>query len=169
MKMDTPYTFYPHLIMRAPRKYFEASIQEHFQLANFIADNAFMEAIFLASPILHEELLKYADGKIIDSKEIQKLQLSLAKYYLRMSNRCTPFGLFSGCTTAAWAIEETNITIDKSTRHTRFDMHYLCALAQHFASLESIKNKLLYFPNSSYYILGDEIRYIEYSQWLVEE
>ncbi len=160
--MNTAYTFHPHIIMRAPRKYFRETINEHFQLANCIADNAFMEAVYLASPILYEELLKYANGTITDSKEIQKLEFSLAKYYLRMSNRCTPFGLFSGCTTATWHNGNTDIVIDKSTRHTRFDMHYLCALAQHFASLDCIKDKILYFPNSSYYTLGVEIRYVEY-------
>lgn len=160
--METNYTFHPSVIMRAPQKHFEASIKERFKITHCISDSVFMEALYVASPILYEEVLKFSRGKITESKEIQKLELSLAKYYLRMGNRCTPFGLFSGCTTASWGNGNTDIIINKTNRHTRFDMHYLCALAQHVATLDCIKDRLLYFPNSSYYTLGDEIRYVEY-------
>lgn len=161
--MNIPYAFHPGVVVRTPRLPLVTSL-EGFDLKKLGADAAFMEALYLASPVLQEELLKYCQGKITGHKEIRKLTLSVAKYYLRMSSRCTPFGLFSGCAVAQWDEGPTNILLNESTmeRHTRFDMHYLCALAQHLSGLPFVKNRLLYYPNSSAYTIGDEMRYVEY-------
>lgn len=97
-------------------------------------------------------------------KEILKFKHSLYKYYSRMHNRCTPFGLFSSCRLTKWKKGESEIIIDNSnlSRHTRLDMHYLCALAAYLSSLAGVRDQLLYFPNSSWYVMGEDIRYIEY-------
>jgi lantibiotic biosynthesis protein len=163
--MTIPYTFHSQLVMRTPQKTFINAIgnQDKF-LQSLCSDNNFLEALFLASPVLHTELLKYQQGKITDVKIFKKLLFSLAKYHLRMSSRCTPFGLFSGCSVASWG-DNNSIVIDdqKLDRHTRFDMHYLCALAQHLATLPAIKNKLQYFANTAFYTVTEEIRYVEYN------
>ena len=160
--MNVPYTFHANLFLRAPVKKLTQNLSQNFQLEKLLGDKEFLEAVFLASPVLHAALLKYAAGEMVAEKEVKKLQLSLAKYYLRMGSRCTPFGLFSGCAVAKWSANTTAVEISEHYRHTRFDMHYLCALAQHLSTLPFIKNKLLYFPNSSFYKLGNEIRYVEY-------
>ncbi|MGG9963924.1 lantibiotic dehydratase [Ferruginibacter sp. SUN106] len=164
--MPIPYTYHPKLVMRTPQNSLRTSVgTENDFLQQLLKDKNFLEALFLASPVLHEELLKYAQGAMSDTKGIKKLIFSLAKYHLRMSSRCTPFGLFSGCAVTAWDDNETSIIIDtenKLDRHTRFDMHYLCALAQHIAALPFIKSKLLYYPNSAFYKMAEEIRYVEY-------
>jgi hypothetical protein len=41
-------------------------------------------------------------------------------------------------------------------------MHYLCALAQDMGKNESIQREVKYYPNSSLYVLGDKLRYVEY-------
>ena len=64
------------------------------------------EAIFVASPSLHTELIKYLNGEVSKKENEEKLFHSLANYLLRMMNRCTPFGLFSGCTVVEWGEEE---------------------------------------------------------------
>jgi hypothetical protein len=164
--MDTLYTYHPQLVMRTPQKSFTNTIgnEEDF-LQNLIVDNNFLEALFLASPVLHAELIKYHQGKITDLKSIKKLTFSLAKYHLRMSSRCTPFGLFSGCSVVNWNNDNNSIIIDNRQldRHTRFDMHYLCALAQHLSTLPAIKIKLQYFANTAFYVIAEEIRYVEYN------
>lgn len=164
--MAIPYTFHPKLVMRTPQNPLCISIgAENDFLQALLKDRNFLEALFLASPVLHEELLKYGQGAVADTKGIKKLIFSLVKYHLRMSSRCTPFGLFSGCAVTEWDDTGTAVTIDtedKLDRHTRFDMHYLCALAQHIAALPFIKNKLLYYPNSAFYRMAEEIRYVEY-------
>jgi len=164
--MAIPYKFHPQLVMRTPQNPLRTSIgAEDGFLQALLKDKNFLEALFLASPVLHEELLKYGMGNLADTKGIKKLIFSLAKYYLRMCSRCTPFGLFSGCAVTQWDDAGTSILIDtdkKLDRHTRFDMHYLCALAQHIAALPFIKNKLLYYPNTAFYTMAEEIRYVEY-------
>lgn len=160
---DIPYKFHPGLVMRTPR--FPLQVQIADLSLYELAENAiFMEALFLASPVLHSELRKFVQEKGGNPKEEKKLLRSVAKYYLRMSSRCTPFGLFSGCSVAQWSEGPTQLVLDDqpAERHTRFDMHYLCALAQHLAKLPFIKDRLLYFPNTGFYKIGDEIRYVEY-------
>ncbi|MBK7936654.1 MAG: lantibiotic dehydratase [Lewinellaceae bacterium] len=77
--------------------------------------------------------------------------ISLTRYLLRMSTRCTPFGLFAGCTLGAWG-EQHDVRLalpGQFIRHTRPDMDYLCQLAQSLAQLPGIKEFLRYQPNSS--------------------
>ncbi len=160
--MNVPYTFHNKLVLRTPVKELTKNLSQIFELQKILHDKEFMEAVFVASPVLYNAWLKYAAGDMVEQKEIKKLTLSLAKYYLRMGSRCTPFGLFSGCGVAEWSVGATAIKMNNNYRHTRFDMHYLCALARHLSTLPFIKNKLLHFPNSSFYKLGNEIRYVEY-------
>lgn len=121
------------------------------------------EAIYIASPDLHKEMLKVIDknnDKPIDSK----LVYTLMKYLLRMGNRSTPFGLFSGCSLGEFS-SENNIevgNVDSHKRVTRLDMDYLCALSQNIENDKEVRPYLLYYKNSSLYKLGDELRYVEY-------
>ncbi len=114
----------------------------------------FKEALFLASPEFSNELNKDKNGK----------SNSVYKYFSRSFSRCTPFGLFAGCSVGEFG-EETNIrleTLDKYCRSTRLDMNYVCALIQEIEADEDIKMKLRYFPNDSIYNIGGKKRYIEY-------
>jgi len=120
------------------------------------------EAIYLASPELHREMLKYLKRphEITD----EKLLFALLKYLLRMGTRCTPFGLFSGCSVGT-VENETHIVLKKQgdyKRVTRLDMNFLCALSQKLEADKEIRSNLLYYPNTSLYQIGDEIRYVEY-------
>lgn len=163
--MHPPYLFYDKLVLRTPRFPLTTLINEQ-TIPGLLYNHAFLEALYLASPVLYEQCMKWEKGLVTDKKEIYKLTCTLVKYYTRMTSRCTPFGLFSGCTVLSWS-EEPNMGAvemdDRIQRHTRLDMHYLCALAQKLASVPAIREKLLFFPNNSLYTIGDEIRYIEYS------
>jgi thiopeptide-type bacteriocin biosynthesis protein len=122
------------------------------------------EALFLASPVLHEQLQKKMGGKSFSPKEEEHLVVSLTRYLLRMSTRCTPFGLFAGCTLGTWA-PATDIrlhTPEQIQRHTRPDMDYLCQLAQNLSKMPGIREFLLYYPNSSSYAFGQHIRFVDY-------
>ena len=122
------------------------------------------EAIFLASPDLYQRLLLWKNNEIKDSKEIEKLCISFFKYLLRMSSRCTPFGLFAGCSVGTFG-DETKINLsgsEKFSRHTRLDMNYLCSLALDLAKIPEIKKGILFYPNSSIFISNNQIRYVEY-------
>ena len=159
---NIPFHLLDELVLRTPAVPFIDLLNEK-QVDNLLNDAGFMEAVYLASPVLHTECSRLREGLITDSKESNKIKTSLIKYYQRMYSRCTPFGLFSGCALVQWGNDD-DITIpgDSFLRRTRLDMHYLCALGQHLSSLPSVKQRLQYFSNNSLYRIGNEARYIEY-------
>lgn len=121
-----------------------------------------MEAIYLASPALHAECGKWQRAELKEPRKIERLHSTLTRYYVRFMSRCTPFGLFAGCSVLHWGTTSCiELNPAKNVRHTRLDMHYLCALAQHLAARAEVKQELRYWPNTSLYRLGNEIRYVE--------
>lgn len=160
--MSAFYTFDERVVLRTPRYPLSAAIDTE-SLPALLQDNAFLEAVYLASPVLYDACMKWKADHSPGKKETEKLFRSLLKYYVRMSSRCTPFGLFSGCAVANWAAGRTAVTVKGEGRHTRLDMHYLCALSRHLSLLPGIRGRLLYFPNSSVYTIGNELRYVEYT------
>ena len=161
--METPFTFCDNLVIRVPRLPF----QPHFEAATvqqLLTDAAFLESVYIASPVLYDEAVRLREGQLHTAKEQAKVTDALVKYYTRSYSRCTPFGLFSSCTTLPWA--QTPSPADFKAmplqRRTRLDMYYLGALAQELLQLPSIRERLLFFPNNSRYIMGNELRYMEY-------
>ena len=124
------------------------------------------EAIRMASPELLTALDKWkTDPSSLSDKKRDSLQLSLLKYIARISARCTPFGLFAGCSVGK-IDSETNIILnfpENFSRFTQFDMQFWVALLQDFAKREGVTSHLKYYPNNSIYALGDFYRYVEYS------
>lgn len=123
------------------------------------------EALNLASPELVTELNKWSKKDPSLSKEkSEKLKITLLKYLARMSSRCTPFGLFAGCSVGEIA-QETKITLeesDKFKRNTQFDMRFWITLLQAIEAKKEVITQLKYYPNTSIYKVGDFYRYIEY-------
>ncbi|KRB59940.1 lantibiotic dehydratase family protein [Flavobacterium sp. Root186] len=123
------------------------------------------EALNLASPELVTELNKWSKKDPSISKEkSEKLEITLLKYLARMSSRCTPFGLFAGCSVGAIA-GETKITLeesDKFKRNTQFDMRFWITLLQAIGNKKEVTSQLKYYPNTSIYKIGDFYRYVEY-------
>lgn len=115
------------------------------------------EALYLASPALSERLNEWLMGKLI--AEENKLIQSLTKYYLRMSSRCTPYGLFAGCTSGQFG-PRTNVIVDGLRRYTRLDMNYVAGLSQWLLALPGVAEQLRYFPNTSLHHIGDQYRYM---------
>lgn len=134
------------------------------KIKSICEDKLVKEALFLATPVLFFEIEKWLDNKIVDKKEIEKIKYSILKYVSRMSSRCTPFGLFSGTSVGCFS-QETEIKLNvkyKNERNTRLDMNYLVALSKDLIKQKNIRNQVLFYPNSSIYEVGNQIRYVEY-------
>jgi len=161
---------FQHYVLRTPlfptvfyKNVLENYSQEHLLLQ--LENEYVLEAIHLASPELLMALDKWKlNTSSVSDKKKQALELSFLKYLARMSARCTPFGLFAGCTVGK-ITAETNIileSLETHSRHTQFDMQFWVALLQDFAKREEIILHLKFHPNNSIYELGDFYRYVEY-------
>ncbi|NIM10536.1 MAG: hypothetical protein GTO45_00960 [Candidatus Aminicenantes bacterium] len=166
-----PYKNFSSFILRSPLFSFDfiesltsgKNISEE-QLLEVCKNPVVDEALFLASPDLHAQLHARLEGKLTDNKKVRRLHYGLMRYVLRMSTRPTPFGLFAGFNVGNWD-EETRVELppqEKYSRHTRLDMNYLCALAQELGKHPVIKEKIKWYPNSSVYPVGNQLRYVEY-------
>ena len=155
--LNNCFTFHNNIILRTPYLPFVNTLisDTAFTLIN---NQQFMEALYLASPVLYAQCIKWKNGLLKTDKEIIKIQTSLIKYYKRMYSRCTPFGLFANCSVVEWG-NETKIHFEKNSiqRQTRLDMHYLCALTQYISNLPFLKEILIYKPNNSYYEFDNKI------------
>ena len=155
-----PYTFFDNFIVRTPlfsvlelKKIFSDNTDTGALQKNF-EEKVFKEAIYLASPILYEEIEK--------SNSKAKLNNALLKYFIRMSTRSTPFGLFSGVGLAKFDEQSLLFSNGQKLRDTKADMHFLFSLYNHLLSLPHIRNEVLFFPNNSIYRIGKKIRYVEF-------
>lgn len=138
----------------------EASLDSNY-FEKIIKSDHFQKAIYLASPELYDELLKYYCNQLKEKDRI-RLKNSLMRYLARMSTRCTPFGLFASCSVGEIG-SVTKIILKKVYKEsTRLDMLYLCALSQQLAQMGVIRNIVKYYVNSSLYRRGNKYRYIEY-------
>ncbi|GAA4039202.1 lantibiotic dehydratase [Hymenobacter glaciei] len=156
--------FVDELIVRSPMyPYKNVNCQE--DVLALLDDNFFLEALYVASPLLYDECRKLREGALKTTREQTKVLNSLNRYLSRMRTRSTPFGLFSTCGMAVWAdhgFTETGAGAPIS-RHTRLDMHVLYNLISSLIQEPDIQQQLKYFPNNSRYLIGNEIRYIEYT------
>lgn len=145
-------SFHPRLILRTPHEAFSPEINETVIREYIQNDPVFREALYLASPCL------FAAFK---SDLPEKLLFPLTRYIIRNRYRATPFGLFSGVSTVQWG-RDTRLSLQGEwDRYTRFDMDYLCTFARKLERDPLIREHLIYYPNSSLYLLGEEIRYVE--------
>lgn len=150
------YQAFPTFVFRTPCFRLDADLS-----GRSPAGDVFSEALFLASPELCDELGKY-DG--LSPKNKLKLDITLYKYTSRARSRCTPFGLFAGCSVGTWG-SSTDIHLPDPAgfrRCTRLDMNYLCALIQYLEKQPAVMEQLRYYTNDSLYDYGGGLRYVEY-------
>ncbi|MEM9719180.1 MAG: lantibiotic dehydratase [Bacteroidota bacterium] len=162
--MRNNFYFHPEFIVRSPYMGCKTGCTEEV-LLEFLSNDAFKEALYLASPNLYKKVTKWTEGNLNNTAEEEKLKFTLAKYFSRMQSRSTPFGLFAGCSIVKWSKNVSHIQFDPEidTRITRLDMSFLCELGEYLEKQPEIKNELLFFPNSSLYNSGDEIRFVYFS------
>jgi len=140
--------------------YSNNEVFEQTLLNKYKDDPVLMEAIYTASPELYYEFCKVING---EAKPGSKLILTLYKYLSRMSTRCTPYGLFAGCSTGVIG-DQTHISYADVVhrKESRLDMNYVNELVNHLQLIPELKRKLTYSINTSLYAVAGFYRYIEY-------
>lgn len=146
------------------------------RLHAFLQQPRIREALYLASPSLLDALEKRYRVDIPDHlsakkrkkalKDQQKLSHALLRYLSRMSYRCTPYGLFAGCTLGTFA-QDTAIQIRDFEHHqmvARIDMELMSKIADKLAQIPKVRQQIRYFPNTSLYqIPPQKLRYAQYT------
>ncbi|MCK5677586.1 MAG: lantibiotic dehydratase family protein [Flavobacteriaceae bacterium] len=149
-------------ILRIPHnpldKAFEAFNHKNFVQEILLKDSFFLESIFVASIDVYNAILKY--DKLSEEKK-KHLEITVLKYWLRSSTRCTPFGQFSGVSIGHFE-NKTSIKSKLTSRSINLDIGLLKDFSSLVSQTYKKNNKILFYPNSTIYRVLDEIRYIEY-------
>jgi len=159
----TTYKLLEKYILRSP-VYPLVESDQNFGSLSFFKDKCdFLNRVAIASPQLYNEYQRWADfgGKTV--KEEKKIFLGLAKYYVRMSMRSTPFGLFSGLVVGNIK-DKTDIKVCEKDSHNpvaRLDMHILDSLLNDIQKDNQVKKELFYYPNDSLYRIGERYNFFE--------
>ncbi len=155
--------FHSEFIYRSPTLPFVSEINSEAEMRIIATDKAFQEAIYIASPALYYELQGWLKGTLTDEKETGKLLNTLSKYYTRMCTRCTPFGLFAATSSGHWE-NNTPVTLSKLIYPmVRLDMDFICTVNTYLVNRPEIKSRLKFYPNSSLYSSGNQIRFIQHT------
>jgi thiopeptide-type bacteriocin biosynthesis protein len=122
---------------------------------------AVREALFVASPDFVEGLEVWLRDP--EGKKGRRAEEALVRYFLRMTARATPFGLFSACSVGGIG-ETSRLSLagrERYRRRTRLDMDYLFALAEDLERSPDLRPSLRFRPNSSLYAAAGRLRYAE--------
>ena len=148
-------------IVRSPFLPFPSAFSQ--EIIYLLQNQNFREAIYLSSPKLLSEIEKYHAGAL-DSKEKEKLELSIYRYYLRMCYRCTPFGMFAGVSLGTLS-DSTLIQLQANThykKNTRLDTHFLSSVVYEILKDKVVRDSIKWYANNTSYTVSDKLRYIEY-------
>ncbi len=130
-------------------------------LRQVVADPAFREAIRVASVSLSDEIDAWLTGaRAVDPR---RLVHSLVRYFSRATHRCTPFGLFAGCSHVAVA-ERTELVLGgrgSYTRRSRLDMDHLAELSRVVSADPACRRRVTLRTNPSAALLGGRLHYVE--------
>lgn len=135
---------------------------DHSQLAEWFSHPLVDKALYVASPTLYQIWQDWREG--VTTTPTSAAQMALWRYVIRMSSRCTPFGLLAGVS-AVKVTECTcgDIASDTPVLSVRPDMEWLTALISAIEQHPAIRWQLRYRPNNSLYQLGSQYRYSDYT------
>jgi thiopeptide-type bacteriocin biosynthesis protein len=131
------------------------------RLAELLDDPVVREAVFVASPDLSEAIEVWRREPA--SLKGQRAEEALVRYLSRMASRCTPFGLFAGCSVGRIG-EANRLELGERgsyRRHARLDMDYLTSLTEALGRKEEVRRQVGLRPNPTLYRLGQRYRYAE--------
>ncbi len=154
--MGLSYTVHHKVVLRTP--YYPLQ-KVYTNLSTWLADEIFQEAIYYASPLLHEQTKQISEFINFPASH-SSLALSLNRYATRMSSRPTPFGLFACNTILDWS-DDARIRLAEPRKSTRFNTNFLSKLADELSKDPSLRTHLHFYANTSRYRIYDQIRFVD--------
>jgi lantibiotic biosynthesis protein len=121
-------------------------------------------ALFVASRSVHKAAVDWLEES--DTRKGRKAERALVRYFHRMTTRCTPFGLFSGCSVGRIDAGQPETRLQLSARRdyrqrTRLDFACVFKLTTSLRRDPSLAARLTYWPNTSLARSGDAWHYTE--------
>lgn len=163
--------FFDEYVLRTPILpiKFYTSVFDDYSFDNLIKkvdeNSVLRKALYLASPDFCSQLNDYKlnpEGFSYD--KVQRIETTLLKYISRIASRCTPFGLFAGCTVGSFS-NVNSIELEQLTKHIvdlQLDNKFLTNFVECLGTYPEIKKHLKYKPNDTLYSIGDYVRYVYY-------
>ncbi len=134
------------------------------ELRNAFAEPAMCDALFFASPEVHENLFSSGPCEIPE-----KLRRSLVRYLVRASSRETPFGLFAGHSVGHLSRENSFElpALAEYRSHTRVSFGFLARLLGSLAAGRGVRDRVPHEPNSTVTLVQGDYRLVvdEQSTW----
>lgn len=111
-------------------------------------------AVMVGSQTLANSL----ESKHTKEKDIKKGQSKLLRYLIRMSTRCTPYGLFAGVAMANLG-DKTELSLSDTTpkTYTRPDMEFLSRFINKLERQEDILRQLHIIANPTVFMRGERV------------
>lgn len=148
-------------VMRFPRfplRVLEKATLGEIEFMPLMKSDEFRNALLFSSPALYEQWERLINGEKTDVKDRNKVIISVLKYLVRMSARCTPFASLASCAIAEWGETHSLVVSDRLQQDFRIDMLYQCQLAQYFQN--NLSKDLRYRLNETVYAVGNRYRFV---------
>lgn len=121
------------------------------------SDDFVKRIIFSSEPLYNEILKKKEDKK-------RSVELSLLKYYIRASSRCTPFELYSTYTLAQFTQDNKSIILSDPEEKCSFNSSYLNKLIEDLKQNKDYEEYVNFYTNPTLNKIGNHYHYIEISK-----
>ncbi|MEU8569756.1 lantibiotic dehydratase [Streptomyces pathocidini] len=129
-------------------------------LREVAADPVFAEAVALSSPSLARRWHEILGQQSPRLKDLRRVSRALTAYRLRMSTRCTPFGIMAGVAVARIAEETSKVTLRLGSAHrlaVRPESDWLTALAAGWELRPEILRHLRVMANNLCFTRGERL------------
>ena len=140
----------------------EAALRRELERA--LGPPAVRDALRVASPGLDDALNAEAANR--SARKRARLDRTLVQYFARMSDRCTPFGLFAGVSVGEVG-GETRLRLAGEAgcrRRSTLDLGQLAALAESLRRDPGVRREARYRPNDTLATVPGGYQYVEFQQ-----
>ncbi|MCL1669986.1 lantibiotic dehydratase family protein [Elizabethkingia ursingii] len=158
---ENPYNFFDKYILRFPVYSLGKILNQKIDvIKEFQSDIFFRDAICNASYSFYSQLTNALKENNIESRELERFEISLYKYYSRMCTRSTPFGLFSGIKMGIVS-SHSDFTINTQNIEIRqeYDNLFLYNIVKE--NFKAVNEDFYLFSNNTVNRFYNKYRYVE--------
>lgn len=126
-------------------------------------DDRFISSIYFSSRYFYSIALQWINNDEIGFDSMDRILISLYKYYCRICSRSTPYGLFAGYSVGEIVEDNSDFEFAKprTTPFVRPDMLFIKQVKDKILK-DNEDRDILYFPNNTLYRIGESLRYVNW-------